>query len=176
MLFLNFFQYFQQKSCLPFMHLFLWTYNISQINFHVVYLASSHLPLHFELPLVQVKSQNHVFFLIFAAFLNMPEVNLQMKRRVLSTRSHSTYSEIQFHLQDLNFSLIIMMTKITDNGIRFIIMIPLTVQPFLVFWLFSFEFHPLFIIMVGHYLRIELQLNLDYSDSHTSMVPFFQQY
>ena len=80
------------------MHLFLWTYNISQINFHVVYLASSHLPLHFELPLVQVKSQNHAFFLIFSAFSNMPEVNLQMKRRVLSTRSHSTYSEIQFHL------------------------------------------------------------------------------
>lgn len=128
------------------MHLFLWTYNISQINFHVVYLASSHLPLHFELPLVQVKSQNHVFFLIFSAFSNMPEVNLQMKRRVLSTRSHSTYSEIQFHLQDLNFSLIIMMTKITDNGIRFIIMIPLTVQPIssvlaICFWITSFVYY-----------------------------------
>ena len=65
------------------------------------------------------------------------------------------------------------MTKITDNGIRFILMIPLIVYPFSsVLALIAVELNPLFII-VGHYLRKELQLNLHNSDSCTSLVPFF---
>ena len=39
------------------------------------------------------------------------------------------------------------MTKIPDNGIRFIIMIPLVVIHFPVFWPLVFELHPSFIIV-----------------------------
>ena len=65
MLFLNFLQYFQQKE-----HMF------HRLIFYVVYLAFSHLPQYFELPLVHMKSWNHAFFSIFEGYLNMAEVNL----------------------------------------------------------------------------------------------------
>ena len=69
------------------------------------------------------------------------------------------------------------MTKITDNGIRFIIMIPLIVQPISsVLQVTSFELYPSFIIGED-YLRKGIQLNLDYSDSDALLwSQFFQEY